>query len=246
MALPSRGMPPIAAELIRAARRRSWPIWTAVAFAILGMATTLGLAATAATARGVYWSELQVRFMSPHSAANQNVLQISPSSLVMAAGAVEKMVIDTSAPRVIDPANTLASQGVKHGFGVSLPNTGGQWASNFTDPWLEVQAVGSSPAEVVAATRTLVARIDAALATLQRRAHVDRYNLISTQLSPLSGPAVYYQAGSRSRAAVAALVLGTGITSIVVVLLLRYARRRPLPGIGVPPATPAVRVPAVG
>jgi hypothetical protein len=210
------------------------------------MATTLVLTQTAATARGVFWSEVQVRFMAPRSTAAPNVLQISPSSLVMAAGAVEKMVVDTSAPRVIDPGNTLASQGVKHGYGVSLPNTGGQWASNFTDPWLEVQAVGSSPAEVLAATRTLVARINAALATLQRREHVDQYNLIRTQLSPLSGPAVYYQAGSRSRAAVAALVLGTGITAIVVVLLLRYARRRPVPGIGVPPATPAVLVSAAG
>jgi hypothetical protein len=187
-----------------------------VAVAALGVIISGALAVHVTRPAGVYWSNVQVHFLIPRSAANPNVLQTSSAGLVITAGAVEKIVADVRMPRVIDPSSSLASQGVKHGVAVSLPNTGGQWANNFVDPWLEVQAVGSSVAEVSTASAQMVRRIDAALAELQTRAGVDARDRISTQLSPISGPIVQYMGGSRSRAGLAALALGFALTTILI------------------------------
>jgi hypothetical protein len=171
--------------------------------------------------RGVYWADVEVGFLPPASSVNPNILAISPSSLVITAGAVQKIVADSSIPRVTDATTSLASQGLRHGWSVTLPNTGGQWASNFTDPFLLVQAVGSSPDEVTATVTMLARRINDALLTLERQAHVDKYNMITTQMSPPSGPQLNYQGGSRKRAAVATFVLGLGATVVVLGLVRR-------------------------
>src|SRR5262249_37670069 len=143
-----------------------------VGAAALGALISFAAAAYVADRPGVYWSRVQVRFVAPASAVNPNGLQVSPSSLVKAAGVVAKIVDPTGGQnRVTSPDVTLASEGLRHAWSVTQPNTGGQWANNFTDPWLNVEAVGTTPAEVGTTMNGLLARITATLTSLENSAN---------------------------------------------------------------------------
>jgi hypothetical protein len=193
---------------------------------LIGLIATVTGSYVAVKAKGVYWSRGQVRFIAPTSEEFPNGLQISPSSTVMTAGAVRRIVDDRDPPRTVSQDVTIVGEGIKQGWSVTLPNTGGQWASNFTNPYLDVQAVGPTPEYVTATMNRLINEISAALASLQARSSVDSVNLISTQVSPLGGPPLYFQRGSRPRAGLAALALGIGLTSCAVAWARRLTRRR--------------------
>lgn len=223
MVAQNPSMPTESRGVLARARKVSMSFSISLLILAVGGAASCAFALMAAKAPGVYWTDVEVHFLIPQSAANPNVLEVSSTGAVILAGAVEKMVDNQVTPRVIDPDNNLASQGIRHGYAVSIPNTGGQWASNFTSPWLEVQAVGNSPGEVMSQTDTLIKEINLALAHLQQQRHVDQYNLIHTELSPPSGPNLNYEGGSRMRATGSALALGAALTSAC----YSYSRRDP-------------------
>jgi hypothetical protein len=208
---------------------------------LVGVVVLTGLLATvlgsyvAVKAKGVYWSRVQVRFIAPTSEDYPNGLQISPSSTVMTAGAVRRIVDDSDKPRTVSQDVILSGLGIRNGWSVNLPNTGGQWANNFTNPYLDVQAVGPTADGVEATISRVILDINAALAKLQTQAAVADANLIHTQLSPPGNPPLYFQRGSRIRAGLAALGLGLGITWFVTAATVRWSRRRrsrPEPMIG--------------
>ncbi|MEO6702886.1 MAG: pentapeptide repeat-containing protein, partial [Jatrophihabitantaceae bacterium] len=121
------------------------------------------------------------------------------------------MVDSSVAPRMASAEATLVGQGVHDGYSVRLPNTGGQWASQFIKPYLDVQVVAPSSDQVLARMGQLITEIGDDLTTLQNQTGVASKYRIGTQLSPPVTP-LYYQKGSRSRAGLAALLLGLGIT----------------------------------
>jgi hypothetical protein len=191
-----------------------------------GVLATLVAAAAAAHTKGVYYSREQLRFLAPTGEGNTNTLQLSPRSMVMVAGAVGQMIDDDQGPRAASQNVTITGMGISNGWSVTLPNTGGQWANNYTNPYLDVQVAGPSATEVATTMRSLVTRINAALARLQRAQHVARVNLIRTQLSSLGSPPIYYQRGSRMRAVLAVLALGFGVTAAGTGAARRSAARR--------------------
>ena len=171
---------------------------------------------------GVYLAQVDVLFVPPRSAARPNSLLSGSGGLASVAGAVGKMVDpDATAAHVVSAAVTLADQGVRHGYSVSLPNDGGQWANNFDRALLNVQAVGASFSEVHRTAQRLVADINADLASIQAAAGVAAVNRIHTSMNP-STIQVYYLTGSRARALAATLVLGFALTAAAAIL----ARRR--------------------
>jgi hypothetical protein len=186
----------------------------------------MAFAAVAADAKGVYYTRAQVRFIAPTNSANPNTLQIAPSSTVMVAGAVGQMVDDEQRPRTASPDVAITGTGIRDGWSVTLPNTGGQWANNYASPYLDVQVAGPSASEVATTMQSLVTQINKDLSALQRSQHVAQANLIHTQLSSLSSPPIYYQRGSRTRALLAALALGLGITAAATLVTRRFIARR--------------------
>jgi hypothetical protein len=162
---------------------------------------------------GVYWSEVRVLFLAPRSAINPNALMTSSDSLISTAGVVGKMV-DPNVESVVSDSVTLTGEGTRRGFSVRLPNSGGQWATNFDQPALDVQAVGSTAVEVTSTMRSVLRWIRSALRDIQRHARVSRPNLISLGESPPTVP-VYFQRGSRVRALAVTLLLGTGLTVVI-------------------------------
>jgi hypothetical protein len=206
-------------------RRQRWQLFTTY---VVGAFVTLLAAAHFAQIRGVYWSEVQVVFLAPTSTVNPNVLQITPSSLIATAGIVAQTVDHSdSTVRVSSTAVTLAGEGIEKGYAVTLPNSGGQWANNYTQALLDVQVVGPTFAEVSQRLTQLVHEINQSLSTLQQDAGVAPVNLIRTQLSP-PNPPVYIQSGSRMRAGIATVALGFGLTAVAASWLRRRGPwRRP-------------------
>ncbi len=193
--------------------------------AVVGIIVTVASASVAASAPGVYWSMAQVHFVVPKSTENPNGLQVSLHSLAIVAGSVARMVDGSRSPRVVKPDMSLPSQGILHGYSVQQPNRGGQWSNQFSDPYVTVQAVGSSATEVLQTMRRLIVDVNAALRKLERSADVAAVNMIRTQLSPPTVP-LYYQRGSKPRAFLATLALGFGITAAVAALAGRIGAKR--------------------
>ncbi|GAB3772281.1 hypothetical protein FB382_002925 [Nocardioides ginsengisegetis] len=182
------------------------------------------------TRPGIYWAQSKVQFfVSTASAPNR--LERSDPDLVATAGLVERLV--TGAVRESPSAGsvTLPGQGVRHGSAVVLPNTGGQWASNFSSSVLYIEAVGPSVSDVRKQIEERVRAIVSTLRTLQVGAGVDERNMITVAATPRH-PDVQYR-GIRTRRAVASsAVLGIGITIFLTVSLDRWlSRRRRLVGL---------------
>lgn len=193
---------------------------------VVGALVTIGGAYFAYKPRGVYWSRVDVQFLVPYSSVNPNVIKASSQSLVMTAGAVAR-VVDPSGgkERLADQNVTLASEGIRHGWAVTLPNSGSQFTTSFADPLVQVEVVGTTPDEVLGQMHVLLQRVQSTLAWLQGDGTVPKHNRISLLDSP-SSPPLYFQANRRSRAVLAVLALGTGLTIVARILVRRVAQSR--------------------
>jgi len=175
---------------------------------------------------GVYWAQVNVLFVPPVSGVYPNALANTPGALINVAGVVGKVVDPgASGPRVVSPDVTLANQGIRHGYAVTLPNSGGQWADNFTKALLDVQAVGSSGDEVTRTVDGLIGKINATLQSLQDSANVDSRNRIHTALNP-SRVQIYYDAGRRTRAVAVTVGLSLVLTVVAATFALRWGHRK--------------------
>src|SRR5262249_50377187 len=133
-------------------------------------ATLAGAAATMLAALwvmglpGVYHAQVDVVFMWPQGSQQANTFQYGSQSLINTAGVVGAIGGGSaSGAAPVSDTVTLVGEGITHGYSVRLPNAGGQWAINFTSPMLDVQASGSSPAEVQRTLATVIARINTVL-----------------------------------------------------------------------------------
>lgn len=204
-------------EFLAIGRRR----WRAI---LLGLLLTVPFGAYALMVPGVYSMQVDVVFMNPHGPADANSFGWGGQSLISTAGVVARVVggTDASQQPVSDRA-TLPGIGVRHGYSVRLPNIGGQWAYNFEQPLLDVEAVGSSPSEVQATMARTVERINDELTGLQRAQGVGPDEMIRTRLSP-PNPQLRYNNGSRVRSFAAVLVIGLGLMISCVVVASRWPR----------------------
>jgi hypothetical protein len=205
-------------DLVRAALRR-WPVLVvgAVATLLVAYATTLD--------DGVYWSRTQVVFLAPSSNAYPNALRTTSEDLIITAGVVAKGVSGPGkVTKYASPDATLVGEGVRDGWSIRLPDTGGQWATNFAQQILYVEVVGATATEVGARQRAIIEQIADELDRLQRDAKVAPVNDISVTVAPES-TVVHQVKGSRARSLGMAGVLGVGATLAVVILLETRARR---------------------
>jgi hypothetical protein len=175
---------------------------------------------------GVYFSDAQVRFVAPTNASQANTLQISNASLIATAGAVGQMVDDRDTPRPSSPDATISGMGVRDGWAVTLPNSGGQWADNYADPFLDVQVVGPTPQKVQATMARIVAKIEVALVKIQNDGNAPAAGRITAKVLPLAAIPVYYQHGSRMRAAAGAFGVLVGIAALGLALIARQSRKK--------------------
>ncbi len=175
---------------------------------------------------GVYWSDVHVRFVAPTNPTNPNSLQVSEKSLIMTAGAVGEVIDDSDGPRTSSSDVHISGLGVKSGWSVTLPNSGGQYINYYADPYLDLQVVGPDPVTVQRTMQRLVAKTESTLAELQDRADVPQSDRISAKVLPLSSAPMYYEHGSRKRALAAGIALMIGaVAAAIAAGLSRFSRR---------------------
>lgn len=204
-----------------AACLRRWPI------VLVGVICT-GLAAFALLSdKGVYYTRTQLVFLAPSSSSYPNTLTTQSEDIIDTAGVVAKRI---TGPRPVtkfaSPDVTLIGQGIRDGWSLTLPDTGGQWATNFQNQILNLEIVAPARATVLERQTTLVRRVQDELDSLQRERGVAPINDITVQAAPRS-TVIYHVGGSKPRALGMTAALGVGITASVVMLVERLARRRP-------------------
>lgn len=194
----------------------------------------------------VYWSQTDVRFTYP-GPDSSNSLITTTDSVIATAGLIAIEFNDSNpGPRLSSDDVSIVDAGILDGVLVRLPNAGGQWATNFNEPRLDVQASGSDPEEVRARTAAAVASIEALLREHQRSAGVAQAALITPRASPAT-PIIAEARGSRVRAVVVSGSLGVGLSlSLVlyldqVLLRRRIAHSRATTNTGAKPVNPSFR-----
>ncbi|WP_134765945.1 hypothetical protein [Nocardioides sp. 1609] len=204
-----------------AACRRRWYVLLA------GLLVTLGLVAGLARVDGVYAARVDVVFLAPATAAAPNRIASASSSVIAIAGQVQRMVAPGPHGGINRAATSdavgLLGTGVDDGAAIVLPDSGGQWAHGFDRPVLSIEVTGASPADVLARTRQLVARVEAATLGLQDDPRIAADNRITTSLSP-AVPQVSYHEGRRSLSMLAALLLGLALSLVLAVASDRRLR----------------------
>lgn len=195
------------------------------ALTLLGAAATLLALAVVGSHQGVYWSQANVVFLAPSTEQRPNALESTTSSLISTAGFVEQVVNAGIEKPPTASQVTLLGRGVRDGYSIELPDSGGQWSHNFEQALLNVQVTGPSEAVVRARLNRLIDKIRGTTRDLQVRDHVAAKNMIRTNVAPAE-PRIGYASGSRLRALAGTLLLGVGLTVCGVIGFDQLARRR--------------------
>ncbi|MGA7147678.1 MAG: hypothetical protein WBX17_04210 [Microbacterium sp.] len=207
-------------EFLRAITRR-WPI------ILIGAVVTAAAAMAVLREDGTHWTRSELVFMAPSSAFFPNSLQTRSEDLIITAGLVGKLV--TGPDRTLKYGSTdVTLIGTPHDgdYWLRLPDTGGQWATNYGDQLLLLDVVGDSPDAVEELHDDVVARVRTELEAVQRAQGVAPVNEITMQVSP-EALVVHQVGGSRIRALAMTGVIGVAVTGAAVMLLeLRASRRR--------------------
>jgi hypothetical protein len=190
-----------------------------------GLLLTLVALLSVHQAPGTYYARTSGRLQAPATATDptDNSLVFTTQSLVSMAGVLSKRLANNSrGAQTASDSVTLAGQGVRHGYSITLPNSGGQWAYNFEQPALDIQAVGRTENEARQLMDEAVGQVSSRLAAQQ--SGIPQRGRITVQFLPPE-PSVIYDTGHRSRAYVAVLLLGLGLTlGLVMMLDLGVAR----------------------
>lgn len=200
---------------------------------LLGLVLTLGAGLLSVREQGVYFTRMEVVFLAPAS-WYPNVLQTTPESVIVAAGAVVKRVVGPSS--VIRygsaEANLVGITRDREGTWVRLADSGGQWVPGYGEPIIVVDILAGSEERARVLQGEALASIKTALVTLEDEWKFDRAQAIAVTVSPESS-VVYRVRGDRIRALGMTTLLGGAATIGAVVVLESRARRRSLAAGGV-------------
>ena len=207
------------AELWGALRRR----WLVMLF---GLFLTLAVCLLTARLPGVYWASTKVYLLVPASAVKPNQL-IPADAAIDFAGLIEAEVNHgVPARQATSPDVTLVDQGIYDGWSVLQPDTGGQWAHNFTESSLIVQASGPTAAIVQTRMDNLIHEIVQLATAHENSAHVAADERVELTMSP-GTVAVQYSNGNHRRALEIIVLLGVGLSLAACGVADRaYAARR--------------------
>jgi len=210
-------------DFLRSTLRR-WPV------ALVGILLTLALCVVTLRAPGVYWAWSKVYFLVPATTEQPNQLAPDSSATIAFAGLIQTEV-NGGVPlrRATSPDVTLLDEGIYDGWAVFLPDTGGQWAHNFSEASLIVEASGPTPEVVRARMTALIDQIARLARAREDAANVSAEARVSFTMSP-AVVAVQYSNGHRSRALAIIGLLGVGLSLAACSVVDRVATSRRLRG----------------
>ncbi|MBK4348509.1 hypothetical protein [Lacisediminihabitans changchengi] len=203
-----------AAQLIRVVLRR-WYVVIAV------LILTAVAVVAAGRVSGVYSTQLDVVFVAP---SKTNSLEVSADSLVQFAAVIERRVNGADAVAPLSGGSTLYGEGIRSGWAITLPNSGGQWQTNFNQAALSIEVVDSTPERVRTIANDLSAKVSALALQEQVDQGVAPISRVTTLESP-ANPVVSYIEGRSSRAKIGIIALGVGLALFLSVVTDRLAAR---------------------
>jgi len=193
---------------------------------LLGLLLTAVMCVVTWRAPGVYWATTKVYLLVPATSSRPNQLAPDDSVAIPLAGLIATEINDgVPLRRATSPDATLVDEGIYDGWAVFIPDSGGQWAHNFTESSLIVQASGATPEVVRSRMNELFDRITRLVAAHEDAAQVPLGSRVEFALSP-STVAVQYSNGHRSRALAIIMVLGVGLSLAVCRFVDRVAGTR--------------------
>lgn len=205
-------------ELIRALIR-NWPI------VLIGAVLTAGSGLVAASADASYFTRTELVFLAPTSSLYPNALRTQSEDIIITAGVVAKEISGPGkVTKFASPDVTLIGLGVRDGWSLRLPDTGGQWATNFATQRLFLDIVGPSESRVKEQQTMLIDRVQKDLAALQRKHDVDPANAITMITAPES-TTIFHVGVNRARVLAMTTILGIGAT-VAAVVFRQFLRRR--------------------
>ncbi|WP_134742392.1 hypothetical protein [Nocardioides sp. 503] len=201
-----------AASAARAPARRRLLV---LALALGGLVVTVLMTSAVGSAQGVYVGKVEVVVHLPRTLAVPNPLATSNQEAVRFAALVAEVATHgEEVPRVTNQSLTLADQGLRHETMISLVNLGGQWANDFSRPFIRVEAVDETPQGVSRRLQDGIARVTRALERLQDEAGVPTPTRATASSVPAE-PQVRYAPTHRERAMAATALLGLVLTAVV-------------------------------
>lgn len=207
-------------HFVTASLRNRWWVF------LLGLCVTVAAGLACYAAPGTYWATTKVIFLVPTTDIQPNPLAPDNGRSIGLAGIVAAEINGGSPRRnVVGVDVELVDQGITDGWSVRLPDSGGQWAHNFAEPALVVQASGPTPEVVLARTDALVKEVERRVRQREDAAGVSSGLRITFLHSPAQ-TVVHYGEGSRSRALLVIGVLGVGTSVALAVVADRVLSRR--------------------
>lgn len=173
----------------------------------------------------IFFTRTEIAFLAPTSSVYPNALRTQSEDIIETAGVVAKRVTGASkVTKFAAPEVTLVGLGVRDGWSLRLPDTGGQWATNYATQKLTLDVVSPSRAETAARQQALLDQIAHELLTLQQDAGVVPIDQITMLPAPQS-TVIFQVSGNRQRALMMTALLG-GLLTVAVALASERRRRR--------------------
>jgi len=195
------------------------------AVVLVGGLLTAGAGLMAISDDGIYFTRTELAFLAPTSSLYPNALRTQSEDIIDTAGVVAKRVMGPGkVTKFAAPDVTLVGLGVRDGWSIRLPDTGGQWASNYATQILVLDVVAPTREGVEARQSELVGQVESELASLQEDAGVAPVNRITVLPAPES-TVIFQVSGNRPKALAMTACLGVGLT-ITIVLAAERRRRR--------------------
>lgn len=172
----------------------------------------------------LYFVQVHVVLLPPVT-ADGNGLAVASRSVIDLAGVVARAIGGSGGQsQPVSDGVTLPGEGIRSGYSIRQPNTGGQWKFSFDQPVLDVQAVDSTPAKAEAQVQLALGEIKRTLVSLENGQGTSMQNRARISLNPAT-PQVFEESGSRTRAATASAFTGIIVT---MALLSALGPRKPL------------------
>ena len=175
----------------------------------LGLVLTVAGVVWAGVPRTVYWASTTVALLPTRQGAG--LVPLGQDAIPLAGAVVARLTSGAQGPGAVSPDVSIVDRGIYDGWIAFVPDFGGQWAHNFTNPVIVVQASGASDEIVLTRMHSLEDQIQTILAELQSEFEVRS----SVRVKALSLPvetSVTIASGITRRAQLAALALGLLLT----------------------------------
>lgn len=196
------------------------------AIALCGVAVTALVTAWIGTSQGLYVGKVEVVVHPPPTETVTNPLATPNYEAIRFAALIAEVVTNgEEAPRVTNQELTLADQGMRHETLISLVNLGGQWANDFSRPFIRVEAVDESPEAVEARLADGIEQVTRVMDRLQEDAQVPPATEATIEVVP-AVPQASYAPTHRERAMLVTMLVGLLLT----VALCRLGARRGVRG----------------